>query len=179
MIKDNRRQKLRLLTEWMDYFLLENKDEIKRSLNAEGIVFIQNKLENENYVADFGLMILSNQDVDLTLRLTLNSGEEEGKSFWFDIRKRPTTGVILFNEDGDEKSLVRYQLKNFLQYASHRAFLHLEEWMAEAEDNRKLTESYQPEVEMVIQEALVNFYLDKGDYEALKLMFPKADEGNQ
>ena len=176
MIKDNKTQKLRLLTEWMDYFILKNKEEIKRSLNTERIVFIQNTLETENFVADFGLMILSNQDVDLTLRLTMNSGEEEGKSFWFDIRKRQVGGLVLFQEDSKVPRLARYQLKNFLQYASHQAFAHLVKWMEESESNRKITEAHEEEAEMVIQEALLNFYLDRGDFEALKLMFPKKED---
>lgn len=176
MIKDDKRQKLRLLTEWMDYFILENKEEIRRSLNSERIVFIQNKLETEHYDADFGLMILSNQDVDLTLRLTVNSGEEEGKSFWFDVRKRRDGGLVLFKEDTKVQSLSRYQLKNFLQYASHQAFAHLVKWMEEADANRKVTEAHEDEANLVIQEALVNFYLDKKDFEALKLLFPKKED---
>lgn len=176
MIKDNKSQKLRLLTEWMDYFILENKEEIKRSIVSGRTVFLQKKMENENYHADFGLMLVSNQEVDLTLKLTINSGEDEGKSCWFNIVKRQDTGVVLFNEKVGVTRIVRYQLKSFLQYASHQAFAHLEDWMEEAEENRKVTEAHEKEAEMVIRESIMNFYLDRGDFESLRLMFPEKKE---
>lgn len=172
MIKDNKRQKLRLLTEWMDYFIMEHKEEIKRSLHEEGIVFIQEKQEDENVEVVFGLMILSNQEIDVTLRLTKYTGDEAGKSFWFDIRKRKGAGIVLFNEDTEVKRLMRYPLQNFLQFATHKAFEHLLSWVQEAEAIRKVTQAHEAEAEGIIQESLLNYYLEKRDFEALRHLFP-------
>lgn len=175
MIRE-KQQKLRLLTEWMDYFILLNKDEIIRSLNQDGVVFIQQKLDDEHYEAEFGLMVLSNQQIDLTLRLVIRTGEDAGKSFWFDIRKRDKRGDVFFNENTENKWLLRYDLERFLKHASHQAFAHLEKWVAEAGESRRISKAYEAEAEQLIQETLTNFYLDARDFEALAQLFPVKAE---
>lgn len=181
MIKDNRRQKLRLLTEWMDYFILENKEEIKRSLCEDERVFIQSAMEETNYDVDFGLMILSDGELDLTLKLTVKTGRDKGQSFWFDIQKRKDGANLLFNGNADSQRVIRYNLYSFMQYMSHQALTHLLEQVKETQEIKRASLAYKAEAEALIQESLVNFYLDRGQLDALELMFskPEADINNK
>jgi hypothetical protein len=176
MIKGNRRQKLRLLTEWMDYFILEHKEEIKRSLKQEEIVFIQNQLDEKDYDVAFGLMVFENFEMDLAINLSMKTGKDKGQCFWFEIQKRDNQSKVWFNGNTENEELVHYPLETFMRYMSHQALTHLLSWILEAQEVKKISCFYKGEVEAVIQDALINYYLDRGQFEALKQMFPKGAE---
>jgi hypothetical protein len=176
MIKGNRRQKLRLLTEWMDYFILEHKEEIKRSLKQEEIVFIQNQLDENNYDVVFGLMVFENFEMDLAINLSMKTGKDKGQSFWFEIQKRDDQSKVWFNGNAESEEVIHYPLETFMRYMSHQALSHLLGWIKEAQEVKRISIFYKDEVEAVIQDALINYYLDSGQFEVLKQMFPKETE---
>ena len=176
MIKGNRRQKLRLLTEWMDYFILEHKEEIIRSLKQEEIVFIQNQLDENNYDVAFGLMVFENFEMDLAINLSMKTGKDKGQSFWFEIQKRDDQSKVWFNGNTESEEVIHYPLETFMRYMSHQALSHLLGWIKEAQEVKRISSFYKDEVEAVIQDALINYYLDSGQFEVLKQMFPKETE---
>lgn len=176
MIKGNNGEKLRLLMEWMDYFILQNRDEINESLKEDGIVFVQSKEEDDNHQADFGAFILPNLEVDVELTLTIKTGEDAGKSYRIDVKKRPKGSALIFNRDADNSPVARYQLESFMNRTPFKALSHLFEWMKEAEHNRKMSEQYEQEAEELIQESLINYCLDNRLFDELKALLATQPE---
>ena len=173
MIKDNRRQKLRLLTEWMDYFILENKQEIERSMNEEGIVFICNKLEKEEYDIAFGLMIFTNYEMNLSVKVTINAGADKGQSIWIEIQKQDNKSIVLFSDNREFGKVLTYQLDLLMGYMSHQSLADLIESIKEIKTNKEACQVCEIEVEAFIQESIINYYLDKGEFEPLKQILSK------
>ena len=179
MIKDNRdkrRQKLQLLTEWMDFFILENKDGIQRSLLEEGRVFMEQKVDKEDFLASFGLMILSNGEVDVNLQLVFKTGDDEGKSVSFTIRTRVDGSAVLYYGNPDVPNAVTYDLKMFMKYTSYQALTHMLTWIKESHDARKVSEIYENEAEDIIHESLVNYYLENRQFDALKALMQEKEK---
>lgn len=179
MIKDNRRQKLRLLTEWMDYFILENKREIERSMYEDGIVFIYRELTKEMHDVRFSLMVLTNYELSLNVQLKMNTGVSKGQRICFDIQKRDNKYIVVFKDNRNEGEVLTYQLDFLLRYMSHRSLEDLIGFIKEVRTNKESCLVCEKEVEAFTQESIINYYLDKGDFESLKQRFSKDVKTNR
>lgn len=177
MMQETRHQKLQMLTGLMDAFMDKHEEDIKQSLKEEGRVLFSDKLERTDMDVEFGMMILSTQEVDVTVKATQKEEGALGKSLWMDVRKREHGGVVLFNGNTEKNEVVRYSMNAFLSYIAYLPMNKLFNWMKEAEDIRKVSMRYQKVADAVARESLVNYYLEKRDFASLQQFIESEKEG--
>lgn len=181
MMPDKKRENFHLLTDLLNYFLADEEDEMKRSLHEEGRVFIQSSLEEYRYNASFGLMLLSNDEMDLFVKVDYVDGTDKGDSYSLDIRKRGNQFIVMTNNSLKNSRPFVYQLDYFkaiLKSKRQKAFLNFMAELDVAKEAKRVTAMYQKKAEAVLDESFINYCLDNRRFDLLETFLEKNSEMN-
>lgn len=171
MLADAKRQNLLLLSNLLDYFLEDNEEEIERSLDEDGRVFVQSKLEEFSYDAKFELLVISNLDMDVSVKVDYVSGGHTGKSYDFTIRKRGNTFVPMLKDSTDEGRPLVFSIDALvMQFELHQqfSFSKLLKNLKTKKEELIVHERYASDAEHVIEQSYVNYCLDNRRFDLLK-----------